>query len=454
MNSWSARHLIYFPALALRGERVKALINEVKAFNGLKAPEIEKRQWDKITSLLHYVYDHNPYYRTLFDRHDLKPADISTPEAFRRIPYLTKRVIQTENDRLRSRDRWRVSSRKTSGSTGMPIRFVKDHRATAYMNAVMHEVYNWHGIEIGDRLGRIWGMSLDFRYRLTAHLRDFLLNRKTMTSFNISENTCRRFFNTLKKFKPKYLYGLPCGIAEFTRTLQNIDLDPAAVGLELILCTGETLTTSRKEFLQKAYRCPVLNEYGATECGIIAFPCPQNKLHLMSSNLYVEIINPDTGRSTEPGESGEVVLTELNSYAMPFIRYRLGDMVVAENNRCSCGLELPVISRVQGRVGEIILTPDNKKVALVVLDRVMEKYVQRFKAFQRAIDRLEVMIEKYPGYKPEQAENMKADLKLFLGDKMRIDFSLTDRIPPDPSGKLRCFISDIIEDTEKIQEEF
>jgi phenylacetate-CoA ligase len=452
MNPWLARHLIYHPTLALRGESVKSLIREVRDFNRLKAPEIERRQWEKLHDTLNYVYDKNPYYRALFEKNDLKPSGISSPGDFRRLPCLTKQIIQTDHNNLLSRDRLRVSPRKTSGSTGLPIRFVKDRRATAYMNAVMHEAYSWHGIGIGDRQARIWGIPLDFKYRLTGNLRNLFLNRKKLVSFDISENTCRRFFHVLKKFKPKYLYGLPCGIVEFTRILQEIGLDPAAIGLEIILCTGEILTATQKAFLQKTYRCPVINEYGATECGIIAFTCREDRMHLMLSNLYIEIIDPETGLPAAPGEVGEVVLTELHSRAMPFIRYRIGDKVVAETGGCSCGLGLPVISSVEGRVGDIIITPERKKVALAVLDQALGKYVQRFKAFQRSLDRLEIMIEKYPDYHPEHIGKIETDLRRYLGNKMRLDFSLTERIPPDPSGKLRCFISDITGDREKLPE--
>ncbi|MDD3731872.1 MAG: AMP-binding protein, partial [candidate division Zixibacteria bacterium] len=443
MTPWLARNVIYLPALTFRGVHVKTIINEVRAFHGLDSDGIKEYQWQKLKNLLHHVYEQNPYYRALFEQKSLHPEDITSAETFRQIPFLTKRIIQTCNDDLLSRDHLRTSPRRTSGSTGMPIRFVKDRRATAYMNALMHEVYNWHGIEIGDRQARIWGRPLDFRRRLTAQLKDFVLNRRKLVSFDISEKTCRHFFYELKHFQPKYLYGLPCSIVEFTQTLQKINLEPTEMGLEIILCTGETLSPEKKKFLQDAYQCPVLNEYGATECGIIAFPCRHDQLHLMSHNLYIEIINPETGHPAKPGETGEIVLTELNGYAMPFIRYRLGDIALVDNSRCSCGLELPLIAEIQGRTGEIILTLENKKVAMAILDRVLEKYVLRFRVYQRALDRLEVIIENYPGFCRQHTEEIKALWRPYLGEEMKVDFKIVEHILPDRSGKLTSFISDI-----------
>jgi phenylacetate-CoA ligase len=443
MNPWIVRNLVYSPVQLFRGEKYRQYIKEVRQFHSLSRSQQLERQWIKLKKLLDHVYRNNSYYKDIFDKNDCQPDRIKAPADLKKIPILTKRDIQQHSAGMISRGGYRLSRRSTSGSTGMPLTFVKDRDAAAYMNAVMHEVYAWHGIDIGDRQCRIWGVPLQSKRRLAAYLRDYLLNRRRLVSFDISEKNCRSFFHKMIKFKPKFMYGLPISILEFTRIIQQLGLKPPDMGLKVIIATGETLYPDKKRFLKEAYNCPVVNEYGTGENGIIAFPCAKDNMHIMSHNLYVEVLDSPAGDETKPGETGEVYITELHCYGMPFIRYQVGDMVVPGAGLCECGLQLPMITEVRGRIGDIIVTPEGKRVAMAMLDRALEKYVQKFKVFQRSINRLEVLIEKYPGHSAEHLADIEHIWRPYLGKNMKIEFQIVDRIPADKTGKLRSFVSDL-----------
>ncbi len=135
-----------------------ACLERVRAFHRLPGDQQQAMQWDKLKGLLTYVDRHNRYYRGIFEQNGIRVADLNGFEDIKRVPFLTKEILQSHQERLSSDGRRRYDRRSTSGSAGMPLKFAKDRQALAHMNAVMCEAYGWHGIEIGDRHGRIWGV--------------------------------------------------------------------------------------------------------------------------------------------------------------------------------------------------------------------------------------------------------------------------------------------------------
>ncbi len=443
MNPWIARNLIYRPVQAIRGEKIDEYMAAVRAFNSLPYSQMREIQWFRLVRLIEFAYNNNPYYRELYDKHGVDPRKISGFEDFAKLPFLLKSEIKEKHERMISAGKWRLSQRKTSGSTGTPLKFVKDIEALAYMNAVMHDVYSWHGIKIGDRQARIWAIPNEPRRKILIFFKDLLQNRTRLNSFDVSDDTSRKFYRKLLRFKPAFLYGVPSYILDFGRRLKRLGLNPAACGFKVIIVTGEILYKEQAEEIKELFESPLANEYGTTECGIIAFSCTKGNLHLMNHNLYVEIIDPRTGREVSEGETGEIVLTELHAFSMPFIRYRLGDRAVRRPGKCECGLELPMLAHVEGRLEDMITTPEGKKVAGGMLYYTLVKGIQQFKAYQRAIDRLEILIVRAPDFSDKILSDLYSQWRRYLGEKMKIEVKFVDSIPPDRSGKFRYFVPEI-----------
>jgi phenylacetate-CoA ligase len=443
MNPWVVKNFIYIPIYKIRGERISKCRKEVQAFHSLNAGEMSRIQWAKLKSLLEFVSRSNPYYRELFARQGLKAEDIRCPDDLHLIPPLTKEVIKKNSGLMISEGRWRLSRRKTSGSTGIPLYFPKDRIASAYMDAVMYEVYGWYGIKMGDRQSRIWGMPLNMKARMRVRLKDLILNRKRLAAFDISPKQCLRFYRELERFKPKYVYGVVNTICEFARVIMEAGLNPADLGIKTVLTTGEILHPRHASFLYEAFRVPVVNEYGTTENGIIAFQCPHGEMHLMSHNFYLEFLDPQTGQPVQPGRIGEVVLTELHSYAFPFIRYRIGDLVRPSEDNCDCGLGLPLIKEVIGRTSDLITLPDGSRLSSAIVSYAVTNGVNKFRTYQKSPDRLEILLQVNQCFREGDLTIMENKLRTHLPDEMSIDFQIVNDIPKDISGKFREFTSEI-----------
>ena len=451
MIPWITRNLIYIPIYLMRGEHTLKYMEEIQKYHKKPAYVMRQIQWQKLIDILNYANDHNHYYKKLFAENSIDVKRIKDASDFMKIPILTKEAINLKANEMISTDSRRISKRKTSGSTGIPLVFVKDRDATAYMDAMMHEVYSWYGIELGDRQGRIWGMPLGFKARTFTQIKDLLLNRKRMVSFEINRSNSIDFYNILKKFKARFLYGLVNTTVEFTKELIDAGLDPATLRFNAVITTGEILFPFQRDFLKQAYQCPIVNEYGTTENGIVAFECKKGKLHLLTHNVYIEFINPETNQPAKPGELGEVIITELHSYAMPFIRYKVGDLARPSNETCDCGLELPVISEVVGRVSDLIITPDGRQVSSAILSYSMPKGVKRFRTFQKSPSGIEVLLQEKAPIGKDDLLSFEKKLRHYLGEEIKIDIKKVDTIPIDSSGKFRHFVTEIQHESSKVR---
>ncbi|HBC46551.1 MAG TPA: hypothetical protein DEO84_08235 [candidate division Zixibacteria bacterium] len=443
MIPWFVRNCIYRPIYQLRGEKVFSLLGDVAAFHKQPYEKMVDLQWVKAKSLLEYAFNNSKYYSKILPKPNTQKGQSDYCAQFNQIPFLTKKILRDNFQSILSIQPLKTSPRKTSGSTGVPLWLVKDRTATAYMDALMYDVYGWHGIKIGDKQGRFWGMPLDRKTRLKWQIKDLLFNRKRCNSFELTKSACQRYYEILESFKPKYFYGYPSAICEFIRNIEESGLIPSKLNIKVVITTGEILYENQRAIIEKALGSRVVNEYGNTENGIIAFECPGGRMHLMIHNLLIEIVNPETGQQVPDGEPGEIALTELYSYALPFIRYRTGDMAIISRSRCECGLQSPTVENIQGRVSDFALSPDGRKISGPIVNYTMTKGIERFRVIQKATDQILVLIESNSPVQQAQLDEIAYKWKALLGQTVNVEIQLVDKLPLDKSGKLRSFISEI-----------
>lgn len=396
--------------------------------------------------MISFAYGHIPYYKERFDEVGVHPEDIKREEDLLGLPALRKDDIRNSLGKLTGgfkprSGRWR----QTSGSSGTPLRLVKDSTSLAMMDAVMYRNYRWHDIGMGEAQARFWGGPLDLKGRSLLRLKDFLLNRIRFSPFNLSGPACKDFLKELRAFRPRYVYGYAQTIFGFAQYLVRQGQDLGDLNLKAVIVTGEMIYDEQIETIQKGFCCGIFNEYGCTEVGIIAMQCPDGGMHLMAENLFIEFIKD--GRPAKPGEEGEILVTELYGGLMPLLRYQLGDRGIPDSQKCSCGRGLPLLKRLQGRSDEFIRCPDGRKVDPIVFEYVLKSVsprygtVTQFRVVQEADYRLGVDLC-YQGSDPERmCKVLEKKMQEAVGWNLPMAFRLKDRLSVDPSGKLRCFVS-------------
>src|SRR3990172_3208075 len=179
--------------------------------------------------------------------------------------------------------------------------------------------------------------------------------------------------------------------------------------------------------MARAFGCPVVDEYGSAENGLIAVECPEGRLHIVAENVYLEY----RPVSPQGGEISEILVTNLRNGAMPFIRYAIGDLGGPVAAPCPCGRGLPLLGLAGGRTADVVVLPDGRFVDSTALVRAME-HLPRF-AVLLAAEHGEGM-----------AEVVRRDFHRILGFPASVDVRLVDEIPPEPTGKLRRFVSRLV----------
>lgn len=450
MNRRLAEQTLIYPLHYLRQERIGAWLSEVRAVNGASRADIARYQRTRLCEVVRTArHSPSPGYAPLRGA-----TDQLTEE---RIIGLLHDFPPQSKEAMRAtvaaggRPRGMASDyRSTSGSTGLPFQFYKDRYATGFMDAVLYAAYAWHGIAVGDPQARFWGMPLTPRGAALARIKDLLKNRLRFSAFDLSEGARESYYRSLHRFRPAYFYGYPSLMATFCGNLLEQGRTLRSLPLKAVIGTGEYLYPQERKLVEEATGVPFVNEYGCTEVGIIGFECPRQNLHVMSANIYLEVLKD--GRPVLDDE-GEIHVTELHTRSTPFIRYSLGDRGILCSAPCPCGSSLPVMQVLSGRKDDYVLTPDGRKVYDAIFAYTLKRGVSRFRAVQTAVDRIEIAIVPGADYSPELGSRYVRELQRHLGATVTIAISLVDTIEREPSGKLRYFRNAMAARTDHTPEE-
>jgi phenylacetate-CoA ligase len=217
------------------------------------------------------------------------------------------------------------------------------------------------------------------------------------------------------------------------------------LAFKAFIATGEVLDGEARAQIVRVFNCPVLDVYGAREVGPIAFQCPDGEAyHLCAETVHCEILRDD-GEPAGPGEHGRIVVTPLFEFAMPFVRYDLGDYAVVSSAPCPCGRGLPSLANIAGRSRNLFVMPDGSRFWPVLgpLSRSLAKHLsfRTIQFIQTGIGSLELK------YVPENAaaqpdlERIENRLREEFHSGLEIRLSPVDHIERGAGMKLEQFVS-------------
>ncbi len=440
----SAAKYLYIIGGGILGENVDKHLEFLKKSQWFSTDKLKELQWFKLKSLLEHSYNNSPYYRKIFDENGIKLQDINAPQDLGKIPVLTKDDLRIHYKELVvNNGHYKYSIAKSSGSTGQAVKFYKDRNASGNGRAAMYRGHNWYNVDIGDREARLWGVPLNLKGKISAKIGDLLLNRFREKKFYLTEDVMVSFYNNMKIRKPHYLMGYSSLVYEFALFLSNREIDASLFNLKMVKVTAETLHDYQRTVIEKTFQCPLAIEYGAAEVGLIAFECPFHGLHITIEGVFIEELNTSTPSLKE------LIITDLNNYYTPIIRYQLGDYGSLSNEMCSCGRGLPLLREVVGRTNDIAFTIDGKPIHSSIFSYILKDItgrnggIKQYKIYQRNIGALEFEIIKDSTFSISTEDYLKKKILENFGRETRISIRYVDVIEREPSGKLRYFVSKI-----------
>ncbi len=431
----------------MRGEKVLTYLAELESNQRLSRNQINQIQQLKLQKLLHYVLKHNDYFIEKYKGYD--PFN-----DFSSLPILSKEELRSNYKQLvtPNADK-RMDLAKTSGSTGVPIKFYRDRVLFGYTLASIYRAHRWYGIDIGSKECMLWGVPIGLKNRFIVKTKDFLLNRFREKEFNLNTNTLIHIYDKILRERPDYLFGYTSMIYEFALFIQDTARDGKALKLKIVICTAEMIYDHQRAMIEEVLGCKVVSEYGAAETGIISYECPKGEHHISDDCVYIEIVDDDF-RPLPIGETGKVIVTVLHSFSSPIIRYEIGDYASLSGEDCTCGIHLSLLKNIIGRTSDIIFTPNGKSYHSIILYYILKEYtdkwggVNQFKVYQKKIDQLELHIVKGNEYDKNGELWLKKKIQEKFSTDMQVIFVYPDKIEREPSGKLRDFVSNL--NTEKL----
>ncbi len=405
--------------------------------------EITALQHRKLVVLARHCEAHSPHFRARLQAAGLGADDLASPVALARLPLLSRRDLQRSTDLFCSgvpQAHLPTYDTRTSGSTGEPVVV----RRTAYsqldwMATTMRE-HLWHDRDFLASFCAIRA-NISKLIRLENWGAPAALLHKTGPALGIPIATdIETQIALLLDFKPQTLLVYPSNLAALTEHCAAHEL--ILPGLRKILTIGETLSPDIRTRAEITFGANVSDMYSSQEAGNIALQCAQSGLyHVMAENLIVEILD-ERGIPAGSGNAGRVVLTDLNNFATPLIRYDIGDY--AETGPpCSCGRGLPTLKRILGRERNLILMPDGTRHwPLVGFHKFREiAPILQYQVIQQDREHIELRLVVERDLTAEEQTNLTVHVQTSLGYPFALTLSYFDgSIPSGANGKFEEFL--------------
>ena len=428
----------------LSGRRSWSEMRRLRELQWLPVDVLENQTLEKARRIVTYAGTHVPHYRELFAHHRFDPQSIRTLDDLSQVPITTKADLRSgfpKRTVAENVPRSRAAEGSTSGSTGSPFRFYTDRASEAIRHGSYLFFLDLAGVSIADTRVAIGyhtrsprpPIMRDLARRVVLGERSILLSALDLTpdSFRAAVQRLPRGRRYFLQAYPSYASHLAAGLLGDGDPLERL---PCAV-----ITSSETLSDLDVRILTRAFRCPIINHYSTWEVLHVAQSCPDHPelLHINSRRAVLRIVRDD-GTAAAPGEQGRVLLTDLTNFVMPFINYDIGDRAIA-GRPCPCGRGLPTLHALEGRVGEIIRTPDGKLIAPGSLTRRLTRLVLdlvwEYQAVQTAAEAVTLRVVPAPRFSAADAVSLRRDLEEFLGPGVRVTVEPVDRIIPEASGK-------------------
>jgi len=433
------------------GTNVIKYLKDLKESQWWPQNKILELQNQRLQQLLTHAYTNVPYYRQIFQDRKLKPDDIARRRDLAKLPILTKQIIRENYHSLISKNipHKNLQKKHTSGSTGEPLSFfVEKNKRATWAYASSQRAYQWSGYQIGDKcvfIGQKEYLSLREKARET--IKDFFKRVKIYSVQTISTGNIETILKEIEKFHPEYFWGYPSAIYMLARFLE---IKGQRMKLRAIISIAEKVEDYQRNLFKKVFICETFSLYSASEAPNIAAECSiHNGYHIAAENIIIEIVdNQDV--PVPVNREGRILVTNLNDYFMPFIRYDIGDVGAVTDQICPCGRGLPVLKKLEGRVSDSILTRDGRSIPglalqqrfLARLDGVVQWQIIQ-ESFEKVLFKL-VLDKNYPElHKDKLTLEILTHYKPVLGDDIAMTVQFVDDIPRTKTGKRRVVISKV-----------
>ena len=417
--------------------RAQKLVREIQ---DIPEEEFEDYVQNRRKAIVNYHLSNNSYYKNFFG--DKEFLD------WEEVPVMQKSDLQRPLQERLSKNYNKKNSYvgKTSGSSGHPFIFAKDRFCHAVTWAEFIDRYKWININLNKSLqARFYGIPLDFYGNLTERFKDQVSLRRRFNVFDLSEKKMEEFLIRFKKSEFDYINGYTSAILLFAKFLKKrkIVLKQTCPSLKICIVTSEKLFENDKLLIEEAFGIPVVNEYGASEVGLIAFENPNGDWIVNAESLFIEILD-ENNHILPHGEEGRIVITSLYNKAHPMIRYDIGDTGTLAKNSTH---KHPILLNLTGRTNDVARLADGKVVPGLTFYYVTKSIIEdagsikEFLIVQTALDKFKIEYVSENEFTEVQVQKILSAIETFVGKNLHVEFEKMPLLKRNKSGKLKQFTS-------------
>jgi phenylacetate-CoA ligase len=398
-------------------------------------------QDEKIRSLIGYAAERSELIGRRLRERGIEPKHIGSRADLHRIPVLTREDLRERAEALTARGlaRGEALANSTGGSTGSNVPFLVDRGCWRERDATDLRSWLFLGLKPGARAAVVWGSPMDASRaaQWRQKLRRLVDNRRFISAYRIGDDAIDPILDWLARSQPEVLMGYSSVLDRLARRAGHRGGLP---GPRFVVSSAETLFPDQRDRIEKAWGAEVFNLYGCREFGLVAIECPRHRgLHLMDERVAVEIV-PEANDGP-----GELLVTDLDNRATPFIRYQVGDLAEkGEMAPCPCGRGLSRLGAVLGRSFEVIRGPSGGAVGGTfwsLLLRTAVKGIDTFQVVQHELARLEILVTPRDVLDARARQDLTVLIREALGEEVRVEFTERDELETLPSGKHRFVVS-------------
>ena len=398
---------------------------------------LKNLQQEKLRKIIKVAYHNVPFYHEQFKKRGLTDKDIQSVNDLSKLPVVDKTMVRNNWDHFINQNLKLNSgiNSYTSGSTGMPMRFLLSRDQESWRWASRYRMWQWAGYQIGQPYANI---SVRPRNKWTKKFQDKVTRCTYLSLQNPNPGEFYKFLKLISDKNITFLVGYAHAVYLLAQFAEQEKIND--IHLEGIVTHGESLFPYYRKCIEKQFQCKVTDLYGAGGEGFhVAAQCEQfGGYHINMENLIVEAVENGNGVS-------EIVVTGLDNTLMPLIRFNTKDIGRLSLKTCECGRGLALLDRIEGRICDLIVTPSglHHSAHFFCVNFGDKKGIDNFQVVQKNIDRLTIKYVPNSNFRTTEIDDLFKIIAEATHHELSIDFQRVNEIPVSSSGKRRWVISDI-----------
>ena len=426
----------------LTGKRIEACYRHYRKSQWYGRVELEAIQARKLRALMEHCYAHIPYYREFMDRNGLTPDSFKSSADIRLLPIMTKEKIKQDYDKFTPSNLQEIKGVKkgqTGGTTGNILFNRNDANVRSHIWGSYKLFSEWMGVGPRARKlilmgGHVMGRNYKDKFRKAVY--NIISNSVAFNPYDTSEQNLQAITRALQSNQFELIRGYPQFLYSLARRLKEQGL---SFRVRAVTTTAEPLMPEQRKLFADVFQAESFDQYGCGEINGISYECPAHSgMHIMEERVIVEV-----------NEKNQLIVTDLDNFAMPFIRYWNADEALISDEPCPCGRKSRLIKQVMGRTCDYVCGLNGQVLHwayfwhLFFDSQVARKYdLRKFQVVQEAPDA--ILIRLVCGKLPEDEERMLVEnMRSRLGP-VQVRYVYEADIENSASGKYRPVVNNLL----------